>query len=148
MPDAKVVHRKQSGGAISTGNRRVKTTVKCASISPRGGPLLLSWGRLGGVWEQPPKGFYQTWVLYRNVSTKSILERTCFLTKGNCTRKYNETNCKSSSWVGVETGRNVLGSSAWGTTSTIMKRSIDWRNIERANASRNTPLKNAPIHYT
>ena len=32
------------------------------------------------------------------------------------------------------------------TTSTIMKRSIDWRNIDRANASRNTPLKNAPIH--
>jgi hypothetical protein len=42
MPDVKVMHRKQSGGAISTGNRRVKTTVKCVSISPRGGPLLLS----------------------------------------------------------------------------------------------------------
>ena len=72
-------HR-ESGGSISTGNRRVK----CESISPREGLLLLSRGR--GVWEQPPKGFYQTWVLYRNVSTGSFLE-SVFLLMGTAPAK-------------------------------------------------------------
>ena len=51
----------------------------------------------------PPKGFYPTEVLERNVSTEKLLEGADSLTHGHCTRRNNEANEKRNSWIGVET---------------------------------------------